>query len=285
MSKITPIAAAVAAASLFLAAGQGTAQQAPAAAPGAAPARPAAPASEAAGVKRPEPLKKRAPEKTPGQKTEVLIMDAQGIRMAPADLSAHLLAEYLILESAGFDLAQPTQEGTTGRDRLVQDEIQKLCSLGKGQQLDAKVAAKVSELATASIKYPEGGIKLGDWKKGRELAWSGFGFRTAHNPDDHGKQAPGANCYNCHQLATDRTGGTIGPALTSYGKLRGNSEEILKYTYGVIYNAHAFFPCTNMPRMGARQVLTDEQIADVMAYLIDPASPVNTSAMSGMSGM
>jgi len=37
--------------------------------------------------------------------------------------------------------------------------------------------------------------------------------------------------------------------------------------------------------MGARQVLTDEQIADVMAYLIDPASPVNTSAMSGMSGM
>jgi sulfur-oxidizing protein SoxX len=280
MSKITPIAAAVAAASLFLVAGQVTGQQAP----GAAPATPAG-AADAAAVKRPEPLKKRAPEKTPGQRTEVLIMDSQGIRMAPADLSAHLLAEYLILESAGFDLSQPTQEGTTGRDRLVQDEIQKLCSLGKGQQLDANTAQKVSELATATIKYPEGGVKLGDWKKGRELAWSGFGFRTAHNPDDHNKQSPGANCYNCHQLATDRTGGTIGPPLTAYGKLRGSSEEILKYTYGVIYNAHAYFPCTNMPRMGARQVLTPEQIADVMAYLIDPASPVNTSAMSGMSGM
>jgi sulfur-oxidizing protein SoxX len=281
MSKITPIAAAVAAASLFLVTGQVIGQQAPgAAAPKAAPA-----ASDAAPIKRPEPLKKRAPEKTPGQQTEVLIMDSQGIRMAPTNLSAALLAEYLILESAGFDLAQPTQEGTTGKDRLVQDEIQKLCSLGKGQQLDAKTAQKVSELATASIKYPEGGVKLGDWKKGRELAWSGFGWRTAHNPDDHSKSAPGANCYNCHQLATDRTGGTIGPPLTAYGKLRGSSEEILKYTYGVIYNAHAYFPCTNMPRMGARGVLTEEQIADVMAYLIDPASPVNTSAMSGMSGM
>jgi len=281
MSKITPIAAAVAAASLFLVTGQVIGQQAPgAAAPKAAPA-----ASDAAPVKRPEPLKKRAPEKTPGQQTEVLIMDSQGIRMAPTNLSAALLAEYLILESAGFDLAQPTQEGTTGKDRLVQDEIQKLCSLGKGQQLDAKTAQKVSELATASIKYPEGGVKLGDWKKGRELAWSGFGWRTAHNPDDHSKSTPGANCYNCHQLATDRTGGTIGPPLTAYGKLRGSSEEILKYTYGVIYNAHAYFPCTNMPRMGARGVLTEEQIADVMAYLIDPASPVNTSAMSGMSGM
>ena len=281
MSKITPIAAAVAAASMFLVTGQVIGQQAPgAAAPKAAPA-----ATDAAGVKRPEPLKKRAPEKTPGQQTEVLIMDSQGIRMAPANLSAALLAEYLILDSAGFDLSQPTQEGTTGRDRLVQDEIQKLCSLGKGQALDTKTAAKVSELAMATIKYPEGGVKLGDWKKGRELAWSGFGFRTAHNPDDHNKQSPGANCYNCHQLATDRTGGTIGPPLTSYGKLRGSSEEILKYTYGVIYNAHAYFPCTNMPRMGARNILTQEQIADVMAYLIDPASPVNTSAMSGMSGM
>jgi hypothetical protein len=58
MSKLTPIAAAVAAASLFLVAGQGTAQQAPAPTQGAAPAKPAA-APEAASVKRPEPLNKR----------------------------------------------------------------------------------------------------------------------------------------------------------------------------------------------------------------------------------
>jgi len=263
MLKKTSIAAAIAAAtSLFLIAGQAV---------GEAPAKGAAATPEAAKVKRPEPLKKKAPAKGAGP-TEMLIMDSQGIRMAPADLGAH------------FDLSQPTQEGTTGRDRLVQDEIQKLCSIGPNEQLDPKVAVKVAELATASIKYPEGGVKLGDWKKGRELAWSGFGFRTAHKPDDHSKKEPGANCYNCHQLALDRQGGTIGPQLTGYGKLRGSSEEILKYTYGVIYNAHAFFPCTNMPRMGANAILTEQQIADVMAYLIDPESPVNKTDMAGMSG-
>ena len=129
-------------------------------------------------------------------------------------------------------------------------------------------------MARESIKYPEGGIKLGDWKKGRKLAWSGFGYRVGHRNDDHGKRETGANCYNCHQLATDRTGGTIGPALTKYG-LRGTSEAILKYTYDVIYNPHSVFACTHMPRMGANGVLSAEQISHVMAYLLDPESPVN----------
>lgn len=190
-------------------------------------------------------------------------------KMSPAQL-----AEYLIFETGSYDLNQPTQEGTTGRARLTQDEIQKACSLGKGKELDDKGREKVMALAAASIKYPEGGIKLGDWKKGRELAWSGYGFRTAHNPDDHAKGSPGANCYNCHQLATDRTGGNLGPALTGYGA-RGTSPDMLKYTYDVIYNPHVYFACTAMPRSGASAILTQQQIADVMAYLMDPNSPVN----------
>ena len=190
-------------------------------------------------------------------------------------MSAKDLAEYLIFEAEGYDLKQATQEGTNGRARLVQDEIQKACSLMKGQELDDKSREKVMALATASIKYPEGGIKLGDWKKGRELAWSGYGYRTAHNPDDHEKGTPGGNCYNCHQIATDRTGGDIGPSLTGYGKNRGAGEDMLKYTYDVIYNPHAYFACTNMPRMGASGVLSQKQIADIMAYLFDPESPVN----------
>jgi sulfur-oxidizing protein SoxX len=63
--------------------------------------------------------------------------------------------------------------------------------------------------------------------------------------------------------------------LTGYGKLRGSSEPILKYTYDVIYNPHAYFACTHMPRIGAKGLLTDEQISHVMAYLFDPESPVN----------
>lgn len=258
MLKKTSIAI-VAAASLFLVAG------------GAAAAEPATVASATA-AKKPAPLRGKTALKGPGP-ADVLIMDSRGVRVAP--FSAALLAEHLILETDSYDLKQPTQEGTTGRDRLIQDEIQRLCSIGKGGQVDEKTAARVSELAAASIKYPEGGIRLGDWKKGRELAWSGFGFRSAHNPDDHGKGAPGANCYNCHQLALDRTGGTIGPSLTGYGKLRGDSPDMLKYTYDVIYNPHVYFACTHMPRSGAKAILTQEQIADVMAYLFDPASPVN----------
>lgn len=197
------------------------------------------------------------------------VAKADYTKMTPAQA-----AEYMIFEAGSYDLNQPTQEGTTGRARLTQDEIQKACSLGKGKEVDDKTREKVMALAAASIKYPEGGIKLGDWKKGRELAWSGYGFRTAHNPDDHVKGTPGGNCYNCHQLATDRTGGNIGPALTGYGA-RGTSPDMLKYTYDVIYNPHVYFACTNMPRMGAVGVLNQQQIADIMAYLLDPSSPVN----------
>jgi sulfur-oxidizing protein SoxX len=192
-----------------------------------------------------------------------------------SQMTPQALAEYLIFESDSYDLKQPTQEGTTGKDRLVQDEIQKLCTPFRGGAPDEKTAKRVKELAVASIKYPEGGIKLGDWKKGRELAWSGFGFRTAHNPDNHAKGVPGANCYNCHQLATDRTGGSLAPPLTGFGKYRGNKPETLKYAYDVIYNPHALFPCTQMPRMGSKGVLSQQQIADVMAYMFDPESPVN----------
>lgn len=192
-------------------------------------------------------------------------------------MSPEALAEYLYFESGGFKLNQKVQEGGVARDRLLQDKIQKLCTPLRGNPADAETAAKVSALARESIKYPKDGIKLGDWKIGRELAWSGFGFRVGHKNDDHSTQAngPGGNCYNCHQMATDRMGGNLGPSLTNYGKNRGSSDAMLKYTYDVIYNAHAYFACTNMPRIGANGVLTMEQISHIMAYLFDPDSPVN----------
>ncbi len=192
-------------------------------------------------------------------------------------MTPEALAEYLIFESGSYDLAIATQEGKTGKDRMVQDELQKLCSAAKDGKPDVATLAQISATARETIKYPEGGIKLGNWKNGRVLAWSGFGFRLGHSPDKHESQpeGAGANCYNCHQLATDRTGGNLGPSLVGYGTLRGRDEAIMKYTYGVIYNAHAYFPCTNMPRMGANNLLSTQQIADVMAYLFDPESPVN----------
>ena len=202
---------------------------------------------------------------------------AEGTGIEPPTAEARTKAEALVFAENGFYQDQPMQEGGTGRDRLTQDETQRICTevALSGKPIDPLTAEKVRTIARDSIKYPEGGIKLGDWERGRVLAWSGFGFRTAHKPDDHSKREPGATCYNCHQLATDRTGGTIGPSLTAYGKIRGTGPEIQKYVYDMIYNPNATFPCSNMPRFGANGILTQEQIADVMAYLFDPNSLVN----------
>ena len=69
--------------------------------------------------------------------------------------------------------------------------------------------------------------------------------------------------------------GNIGPSLYNYGKLRGQSEPIVKYTWGKLYNAQAYRACSNMPRFGHNGILTQAQLKDVMALLLDPASPVN----------
>jgi sulfur-oxidizing protein SoxX len=49
----------------------------------------------------------------------------------------------------------------------------------------------------------------------------------------------------------------------------------VKYTWGKIYNAKAFNACTNMPRFGHQGILTEAQMKDLMALLLDPSSPVN----------
>ena len=69
--------------------------------------------------------------------------------------------------------------------------------------------------------------------------------------------------------------GTIGPSLQDYGKVRGNSDEIVKYTWGKIYNAKAYNACSNMPRNGDAEILTEQQMKHLMAFLLDPESPVN----------
>ena len=135
------------------------------------------------------------------------------------------------------------------------------------------------------MKYPDRGIELGDWKKGDAVVRSGFGFRVGHNTDNHVESEPGGNCQACHQLNPANINcGTLGPSLTGYGKTRGTDEEMRKYTYGIIYNAHGTFPCTNMPRFGAIGFLTEKQILDIMAYLMDPASRANKQAYAGYHG-
>ena len=156
--------------------------------------------------------------------TSLMLITAGCATKTDYTMTPEALAEHLVFKSDSFALEQATQVSyITGRDLLVQDETQKLCSQValSGKKIDADTAARVTALAQASLRYPSSGIaagerpfskkyskedlKLGNWENGRVLAWSGFGWRTAHNVDDHTKSKVGATCYNCHALATDRT--------------------------------------------------------------------------------
>ncbi|MEQ1437915.1 sulfur oxidation c-type cytochrome SoxX [Fontimonas sp. SYSU GA230001] len=167
-------------------------------------------------------------------------------------------------------LSSFTPKGQATLDRLDQDATQKACSTGA--PLSGEAAAKIIADNTATIRYPADGQYLGDWKNGDKIAQTGTGLQSSDDP----AKPSGGNCYACHQLAEAEIAyGTIGPSLKQYGKLRGNSESMLKYTWAKIYNAQAFMPCSTMPRFGHKNILTEQQIRDVMALLFDPASPVN----------
>lgn len=157
-------------------------------------------------------------------------------------------------------------------DRLQQDEAMALCTKYANQP-PAEVAKKIEAAAMQTIKYPADGKYMGDWQRGDKLAQSGRGATWSDKPD----AANGGSCYNCHRVSgTELSYGTIGTSLYQFGKLRGGPTEAnQKYAYGKIYNSQAFVACSNMPRFGHHGVLTEEQIKDLVALLLDPASPVN----------
>ena len=183
---------------------------------------------------------------------------------------------------ATADTLKPTQaeivmkasfkdRGQAKVDRLNQDETQRLCSQYPDKR-PMEVAKRIEALNMKLMKFPADGKLLGDWKEGEKIAQSGVGKQFSDNP----AQPAGGNCYACHQLTkAEISFGNIGPSLYNYGKLRGNTEPIQKYTYGKIYNAEAYSACTNMPRFGHSGILTEEQIKHVTALLLDPNSPVN----------
>ena len=162
--------------------------------------------------------------------------------------------------------------GQAKLDRLSQDEAQKLCSVPPSAALPKDVIERIEKANLASIRYPSDGKLQGDWKSGERIAQSGQGMQYSDDP----KRPSGANCYACHQLSkAEISFGTIGPSLYQYGKLRGTGEAIQRYTYGKIFNSQAFTACSNMPRFGHKGILTEQQMKDLTALLLDPDSPVN----------
>ena len=162
-------------------------------------------------------------------------------------------------------------QGQASMNRLNQDDVQVTCSKYRtGEAIPKEAADKLEKAQLAGIKYPA--KLMGDWKAGERVAQIGTGLQFSDGPT-----APvGANCYACHRMSKDEISyGTIGPSLYQFGKLRGASQPIQQYTYGKIYNSNAFTACSNMPRFGHSKILTEAQMADLTALLLDPASPVN----------
>jgi sulfur-oxidizing protein SoxX len=160
--------------------------------------------------------------------------------------------------------------GIASMDRLSQDELQRVCTEYNNNP-PADLAKKIEAQQFEAIKLPADRKFMGDWKVGARLAASGRGMTWSDKPG-----ASGGSCYNCHQLSPQQTSfGTMGPSLTGFGKKRGYSTENQQYAYMRIYNSKAFTACSSMPRFGHSGTLTEQQIKDLTAYLMDPNSPVN----------
>jgi sulfur-oxidizing protein SoxX len=160
--------------------------------------------------------------------------------------------------------------GQATMERIDQDGLQRVCTESNDRP-PAELAKQLEADQMKTIAFPDGSL-IGDWKRGESIAQNGRGLMWSDRPGD----AAGGSCYNCHQLsAAEGSFGTVGPSLNRFGATRGSGAEMQKYVYGKIYNAKAYNACSQMPRLGYSGTLTEQQIKDLVALLLDPGSPVN----------
>ena len=204
------------------------------------------------------------------RKTVFLAVAAVGLLAGCATMmsDAEISKKALLMMKSSF-----SEKGQAKLDRLDQDEVMATCSMYETpDKVPKDVAHRLEQVQLNTIRYHANGQLLGNWKAGEAVAQSGVGKQYNDDP----KRPSGGNCYACHQLSQQEVSfGTIGPSLLNFGKIRGNSEETRKYTYAKVYNSDAFSACSNMPRFGHNGILTEQQIKDVVALLLDPESPVN----------
>ena len=203
------------------------------------------------------------------------------IAVAGATLLAACASVEQPVDSLAIMKASFSERGPAKLDRLDQNEMQRVCSQAEltGKAVDEKIRTRIETALYKNIPYPADGKYIGDWKQGEKIAQDGTGLQFS---DKIG--APnGANCYACHQIAPQEISyGNLGPSLYKYGSIRGvkdpdskDSEAIVKYTWARLWNTHSVNLCSNMPRFGDAGILTTAQMKDVMALLLDPASPAN----------
>lgn len=72
------------------------------------------------------------------------------------------------------------------------------------------------------------------------------------------------NCVACHLIKGAEQPGSKGPDLTAYGTWGRSDEE----TYALVYDMRWRNPDTVMPPAGANQILNDQELRDVVAFLL-----------------
>jgi sulfur-oxidizing protein SoxX len=135
---------------------------------------------------------------------------------------------------------------------------------------DCREAFATAQLAT--VKRPADGKYLGDWKAGEKIAQSGRGFHLVGQGRESGRR-------QLLQLPPDRSQRKlVRHRRAQPARLRQDARQLARRcrsTYSKIYNAKAFNVCSEMPRFGHAGALNEKQIKDLVALLLDPASPVN----------
>jgi sulfur-oxidizing protein SoxX len=204
-------------------------------------------------------------------------MNSKSIRLAFGGLAAALFAVQLAhADPTPYQVREILHRdfharGQADMSRVDQDDVQWLCTVTHNHPSDKK-AQELEAEQLARIKYPADGKYMGNWKRGEKLASTGKGMTWKDKPGGR----HGGGCYNCHQLAPSQPSyGTIGPSLAHYAKKRGSGVDAQKYAYAKLYDSKAFKLCSEMPRFGTSGSLSEQDIKDLVAYLLDPTSPVN----------
>jgi len=146
---------------------------------------------------------------------------------------------------------------------FYEDPWQEYCS-GEGDYSLKELISK----AKGEIVYPKGGL-VGDWKKGEALVLSRAEFKSLYGKRGGDRRG---NCYACH-CGDPRiiACGNIGPSLRNFAAKGLKPEEL----YEILYNPWIKKPCSAMPRYGHHGIYSPEEIAHIVAYLLDKESPIN----------
>lgn len=199
--------------------------------------------------------------------------DSSHLPVAPswADAQQHMsYDEFMKAAKESFPYATPEEF----KLRVENDFTLKTCNATLDQP-NAQQTEAIMKFEKARIKYPADGKLLGDWHRGEEWAKGTTGGRIGFADADPTNKPNGSNCFACHVMIPGFPGGNMGPSLIGYGK-RGQSPAMVKFTYDHVYDSKSIVPCTIMPRYGGEgHLLTPEQVADIVALLTDPQSPVN----------